>query len=184
MAELPSTGAGPSCGPKALVHGRDRGRLRGGADVVREGVQVAVGGEDADAFDLAALVVVLDEGGLAGGEGAAGADDVGADDRRARPGRGQVVRGDRERVAVRQGVREGAAEHGEEVPAVDGVDDRPAGREVDVVDARARRVTAVSRSNSLSPIVARTAAGAEAASGMTEPYNRKLLSGSFGVAGI
>ena len=45
----------------------------------------------------------------AGRQGPAGADDVRADDRRARRGGGQVVRGEREGVAVRQGVREGAA---------------------------------------------------------------------------
>ena len=52
------------------------GGFAGGADVVGQGGQVAVGGEDPDALDLGAVVVVLEERGLAGGEGAAGADDV------------------------------------------------------------------------------------------------------------
>ncbi|CAM5696705.1 hypothetical protein SFUMM280S_08595 [Streptomyces fumanus] len=86
--------------------------------------------------------------------------------------------GDGERVRVRQGVREGAAEDGQQISAVDGAEDGPAG-EVDVVHARSgRRVTAVSRSNSLSPTVAGPA-GAEAASDMAAQYNRGLLSGSF-----
>jgi hypothetical protein len=45
------------------------------------------------------------------------------------------VGGYRERVRVGQGVRERPAEDGQQIAAVDGVDDGPAGREVDVVDA-------------------------------------------------
>src|SRR5690606_22898405 len=126
---------GAVLGAGALVHRRDRGRFGGGAHVVGEGVQVAVGGEDAGALDLAALLVVLEEGRLAGRQAAPGAHRLRADDRRARLGGGQVVGGDGERVGVRQGVAERTAQDGQQIAAVDGVDDRPAGGEVDVVDA-------------------------------------------------
>jgi hypothetical protein len=108
---------------------------RGGADVVRERVEVAVRGEDADALDLGAVGVVLVERGLSGGEGASGADRLGADHRGARHGRGEVVRRDGERVRVRQVLTERSAEQREQVAAVDGGDDRPAGGQVGVVDA-------------------------------------------------
>lgn len=153
MALEPGIWGGAVGGAEAVLDGRDRGGRGGGADVVGERVEVAVRGEDPDALDLGAVLGVLEEGRLAGGEGAAGTDGLGADHRRAGHGRREVVRRDRERVRVREVVAECAAEQGEEVAAVDGADDGPPGGEIGVVDAGARRVTAVSRSNSLVPAI-------------------------------
>lgn len=120
---------------EAVLHRRDGRRLRRRTDLVGQAVQVTVGGDDPDALDLRAVLRELEEGGLAGGEGAAGTDGLGPDHRGAGDGSGEVVRRDGERVRVRQGLAERAAQRGQQISAVDGVDDRPSGGEFGVVDA-------------------------------------------------